>query len=49
MSSCSDTPQVQLQTRVYADTLNAQMDDSLQLRVSLADVYDPTSAYLQLV
>ena len=28
VSSCSDSPQVQLQTRVYADTQNAQMETS---------------------
>ena len=50
LSSCCEILQAQLQTRVYADTQPPSWNiDSLQLRMSLADVYYQTSACLQLV
>ena len=39
-----------MQTRVYADTQMSRWNiDSLQLHMTLADVYYQTSAYLELV
>ena len=44
------SPQVQMQTRVYADAQMSRWNiDSLQLHMTLADVYYQTSAYLELV